>query len=57
MREYYSTPGPRIVASECGTGFSSSEGIDFLVEMGDYIPSTQSPVVLGVSTLWEVYDA
>jgi hypothetical protein len=46
-----------MVDGECGTGLRSSEGIDFLVEMGDYIPSTQFPVVLGVSTLWEVYDA
>ena len=57
MKEYYSAPQPRGL-EKSGNGLGRlSEGIDFLDKMGDYIPSTQSPVVLGVSTLWEVYDA
>ncbi len=35
----------------------SLEGIDFLGKMSDYVPSAQYQVALGVSTLWEVYDA
>ena len=50
---------PKSITVDRGLGslFASPEGIDFLDKIGDYIPSTQYRVALGVSTLWEVYDA